>query len=107
MKDPNTGTMYFQPAVSARPSISPFRHEFSPKGKEPIFGWTENPALKVIPVRETSPVVRKKSTDLSFVETEGPRVKRTHEEVYSDLMRKDGESQERRKSAQMQAEVSQ
>lgn len=99
--------MYFQPAVAGRPSISPLRSESFPKGEEPFFGWTENPALKVIPVKETSPVERKKSAELSFVETEGSGVKRTHEEVYRDLMRKDGERQERRKSAQILAEVSQ
>ena len=106
MTDPNTGMKYFQPAVSVRPSISPLRPDPTPKREEFFFGWTENPQLKVIPVRETSPVVRKKSADLTFMVTEGSVVKRTHEEVYRDLMRKDAERQERRKSAQILAEVS-
>jgi hypothetical protein len=62
--------------------------------------------VKVIPVRETSPVVRKKSSDLTYIATDGSGVKRTHQEVYRDLMRKDAERQERRKSAQILAEVS-
>ena len=106
MTDPNTGMKYFQPAVSVRPSISPLRPDPTPKREESFFGWTENPQMKVIPVRETSPVVRKKSADLTFMVTEGSVVKRTHEEVYRDLMRKDAERQERRKSAQILAEVS-
>jgi hypothetical protein len=106
VKDPNTGLKYFQPAVSARPSISPLRPETSPRRDGSIIGWTEKPSVKVIPVRETSPVVRKKSSDLSYLVTDGSGVKRTHQEVYRDLMRKDAERQERRKSAQMLAEVS-
>ena len=74
-----------------------------------FFGWTENPQLVGTPlresVRESAAAVRKQSTDQSYTGTEGSSVRRTHEEVYRDLMRKDAERKQRRNSAQLLAEV--